>query len=336
MKRFSVVFLMVFLHLFIALTAFAQEETPVFKRIGDLEKTVYGEPQPGGLIVRLSSIEKELFGRELPGSVAERQNALFNFVEKGSDSQPSFLFKLSVAEWVTEQFVYPLKPAVTRLRDLEKKLEGQVMAEGPLAMRLERLLSLLVSEPVEWKSTGFKKGSVVRVALSDTISPATSKVGDVVEGTLTRDIVVDNLLIAPKGSAVEGTISKVTKPRSFGRSAEVNFVFDVLKPLSLQDIPLSVGDEAKKAAEAEKAQIAAAGGSLVGAILLGPIGLAGGFFVRGDVKEIPEGTVFHLQGASSTEVMAYPVPAGLVSLLHPEEKVVSADLIESDSEVDNL
>ena len=55
-----------------------------------VEKLLYGGERTGGLIDRLSSVEKEMFGRELPGSIAERQNALLNFIEKGAPSSRRF------------------------------------------------------------------------------------------------------------------------------------------------------------------------------------------------------------------------------------------------------
>ncbi|SMG36106.1 hypothetical protein [Dethiosulfovibrio salsuginis] len=314
----------------------ASDESPAFQRLDDMEKVVYGEVKSGGLISRLSDLEKSLFGRELPGTVAERQTAVVNFLEKGSDTQPSLLFKLAIAEWITEQRSQPSRPVTDRVRSLERKLEGEAMGEGPMAMRLERLLGLLITEPVRWENLSLAQGTVVRVALSRTISPSNVAVGDKVKGTLTTDLVIGTHLVAPKGSIAQGTVSKVSKPRSFGRPGEVSFVFDTLLPPSLGPVPLMVGEEAVKAAEAEKAQIAAAGGSLVGALLLGPVGLAGGFLVRGDVKEIPEGTIFHLEVGQQSSSLAYPVPEGLQSLIVPTEVVGAQNTEKPKSEVDSL
>ncbi len=64
-------------------------------------------------------------------------------------------------------------------------------------------------------------------------------------------------------------------------------------------------------------------------------GLFGGFLVRGDVKEVPEGTVFHLEVPEAVSVFGYPVPEGLRSVL-PNDKAVSKDSVPLSSEVDNL
>ncbi|MCF4150694.1 TrbI/VirB10 family protein [Dethiosulfovibrio sp. F2B] len=330
------VFLAVAAIFLICSVAWASDEAPVFKQLDDMEKIVYGEVGTGGLIDRLNRVEKTLFGRELPGTVAERQAALARFVREGTDTQPSLLFKMSIAEWITEQVSTPEKPIVDRIGALERKLEGQPMEDGPLAMRLERMLGLLVSEPVLWSSVPVPAGTVVRVSLLDTISPSSVSVGDTVKGKLTRDLVVGNVLVAPKGSLVEGAVSSVSKPRSFGRPAEVRFLFERLITPSPNWISLSVGEAANEAAKAEKAQIAAVGSSLAGAILLGPLGLAGGFLVRGDVKEIPAGSIFHMEVSEETPVLSYPVPEGLVSLIQVPVDRLSQDIEPAASEVDNL
>jgi hypothetical protein len=86
---------------------------------------------------------------------------------------------------------------------------------------------------------------------------------------------------------MQATVTEVTKPRSFGRPAEVKISVEKLFPLGPEEVFLTVGENTKKATEAESAQMAAAGTSVVGAILLGPIGLAGGFLVRGASRKFP-------------------------------------------------
>jgi len=101
------------------------EETvdqPPFEILSHIETLTYGQPKSGGLMSRLAEIEKVYFGRELPGSLAERQQAFLNFLENGLPEQPSFIFKLGVAEWVVTQQVGEgnLKD---RLEALEKLLK---------------------------------------------------------------------------------------------------------------------------------------------------------------------------------------------------------------------
>lgn len=286
--------------------------------MGRVERLLYGSERTGGLIERLGNVEKEMFGRELPGSIAERQNALLNFIEKGAPEQPSVLFKLAVAEWAVGQKIKSLDPAVKRVESLEVDLEGSPQVDRPVSMRLERILSLLIPDTVTMQEVLLPAATVVRGSLSQTLSPKTAKKGDVVDITLGSDLMVGTNLVAPRGSRIQASVTDVTKPRSFGRSAEVKIIVEKLFPLGPEEILLTVGEAAKKATQAESSVLAAAGTSVAGAVLLGPLGLAGGLFVRGGSKEIPEGSVFFTETAETVQVSSYSVPAGLQGMLKKE------------------
>jgi hypothetical protein len=57
--------------------------------------------------------------------------------------------------------------------------------------------------------------------------------------------------------------------------------------------------------------IGAGAASIGGAILLGPAGLIGGLFIRGNSVKIPEGTIMFLETSGDVRVSAYPVPESL-------------------------
>ncbi len=297
----------------------AEENPPsTFQILARAEKIVYGDTKGGGLIDRLNGIEKDLFGRGLPGSISDRQTALVSFLEKGNAGQPSLLFKLAVAEWVLSQRIRSGDAVAQRIDALETQLEGTSLQDKPMSMRLERVLSLLLSEAVQWKDVEVPAALVLRSELARKLSPSTSKVGDEVMLTLRQDVVVESHLVAGRGSRIVGKVTEVSKPRSFGRAAEVKVVMEKLLPLGPEEIPVTIGEEAKKASQAESAQIAAAGTSFLGAILLGPLGLAGGFLVRGNVKEIPEGTPIYVQTVGAFRASGYPIPAGLESVVRDQ------------------
>ncbi len=295
-----------------------------FQLMGRVEQLVYGGERTGGLIDRLNVVERDMFGRELPGSIAERQSALLNFIEKGTEFQPSLLFKLGVAEWAIDRKVSVLEPIVKRVESLEVQLEGAPQIERPVTMRLERLLALLLSETVMMQEVEVPAATVIRASLARALSPRTAKKGDPVDLLLHSDLVVGTNLVAPRGSRIAGVVAEVTKPRSFGRPAEVKVGVESLLTLGSDPIPLTFGEASKSAVQAESAQMAAAGTSVVGALLLGPVGLAGGFLVRGDLKELPAGSVVFSQTADATRVAAYPVPLGLQTLLKKADSVEPA------------
>ena len=297
----------------------AQDDVSTFHVMSRVEQLVYGGERTGGLIDRLNSVERDMFGRELPGSIAERQTALLTFIEKGTEYQPSLLFKLGVAEWAVERRVDSLAPVVRRVDALEVQLEGTPQVDRPVTMRLERVLGLLLSEPVTTTEVELPAATIIRASLAHSLSPKTAKKGDLVDLVLHSDLVIKSSLIAPKGSRVTAVVTEVTKPRSFGRPAEVKVGVESLYSIGSQAIPLTFGEESQQAVEAEAAQLAAAGTSVVGALLLGPVGLVGGFLIRGDLKELPAGSVVFSQTVDAVKVGAYPVPLGLQGLLKKSE-----------------
>lgn len=314
-----------FVLLGVAFQGAAQDDASTFHVMGRVEQLVYGGVRTGGLIDRLNSVERDMFGRELPGSIAERQTALLNFIEKGTEYQPSLLFKLGVAEWAVERRVDSLAPVVRRVESLEVQLEGTPQVERPVTMRLERVLGLLLSEPVATQEVEIPAATVIRASLAHALSPRTAKKGDFVDMVLDSDLVIGVNLVAPRGSRVSAIVTDVTKPRSFGRPAEVKVGVESLFSLGSQPIPLTFGEESKQAVEAESAQLAAAGTSVVGALLLGPVGLVGGFLIRGDLKELPAGSVVFSQTAEAVKIAAYPVPSGLQGLLKKADSAATTE-----------
>jgi len=283
------------------------------------EAIVYGELSKGGLIERLNSIETELFGRGLPGSISERHSAILNFLEVGTAEQPSMLFKLGVAEWVVGQTSQVRKGALTRVENLETELDGAMQYGRPLAMRVERLLASLVADPVTFQEVILPTATVLQVQFLDELGPARTRKGDIVNLALTNDLLVGKVLVAPKGSLIDTTVSSVRQPRNFGVPSDIRFDFKSLIPLGPQRPQVAYGAASKKATEeaqkgkdkGEGAIIGAAGASLGGAFILGPIGLPLGFLVRGNAIKIPQGTIMFLETSGDIRISGYPVPESL-------------------------
>lgn len=280
---------------------------PAFQMLERIETIIYGSPREGGLINRLNDVEKSIFGRELPGSLTERQTALIDFLERGTGSQPSILFKLSVAEWGVDQQIHPTWSLTKRIDSMEGILEGTVQT-GPLISRLERLLTKLLPDGIAATQFELPKETIVKGALLNTLTVKNVKVDDIIVLGLTEQIVVGDMLVAPKGSRVFAHVTTVKPPRSFGRSSVIEMEVDSVEVLGPSAVGVNIGEAAKKAMEADSAIIGAAGASLAGAILLGPVGLAGGFLIRGNDKQLKEGTMFYAQTSEAVQISAYQIP----------------------------
>ena len=135
------------------------------------------------------------------------------------------------------------------------------------------------------------------------------KVDDKVVLKLIEEIVVNQNLVAPRGSRVFAHITKVKPPRSFGRPSEIEMAFDALEVIGPNSVTVAMGEAAKKAMEADAATVGAVGASFAGAVLLGPLGLAGGFLVRGSDNQLKEGTLFYVETTAATTVPGYKIPS---------------------------
>lgn len=301
----------------------ADERTPL-QGLDKVESVVYGQPLTGGLLLRLSKVERDLFGMELPGSLTERQQALQAFVEDGNASQPSLLFKIGVAEWVTLRRTNPSWPLAERIAHLETTLENEKQ-EGALSARLERIITKLLPGGIAATQVQIPAATVFKAHFVDTLTVRTVEKGDVIALDLDEDCVINGALAVPKGNRLFAEVTKVKMPRSFGRSSEISFEFRDAETLGGKLIPVTIGPEAKKAVEVESGALGAAGASLGGAILLGPVGLAGGFLVRGNDKQIPAGTTVYVETEEFTNADAYTIPNLLNNMQGSSDSTDSQD-----------
>ncbi|MBR6900846.1 MAG: hypothetical protein IKN30_02140, partial [Synergistaceae bacterium] len=215
--------------------------------MSQIEKIIYGYVLQGGLIERLSKVEEDLFGRSLPGTMAERHAAILNFLDIGTDEQPSMMFKLGIAEWIVDKKIRASEPAARRLEDLEVNLTGASRGGSPIVMRVESLLATLVMDPVTAQPVNLPGNTVMKFRFMDELSPATSRVGDFVRLELTSDLIVNQCLVAPAGSLLITEVRDVKRPRMFGVPGEVRLSFNELKPLGTQRPLVYVGKESQNA-----------------------------------------------------------------------------------------
>lgn len=289
-----------------------------------IETILYGAPQGGGLLPRLSRAEKETFGRELPGSLTERQMAMLNFLEKGSVTQPSLLFKLSVAEWGVAHSVHPEWSLTRRVETIETMIDGSVQ-QGALAARTEKLMTKLLPEGVTLVNIEVPAATLVKAALTSTLTVRNTKVNDKIVLKLVNEVAINNVLIAPVGSRVFAHITKVKPPRSFGRGSVIEMEFDELETIAPADLAVTIGESAKKAMETDTATVGAAGASVAGAVLLGPVGLVSGAFIRGTNNQLKAGMQFYVETVEAATVQGYKVPQQLTPL-------VTSDTVSGDAQ----
>jgi hypothetical protein len=162
------------------------------------------------------------------------------------------------------------------------------------ALALTTTVALLLSMTTQGVAQGqidVPAGTQVPLSFSTRVDSSTAREGDPVTFAVAQDVLVDRQVVIRKGTGAQGLVVSVTPPGIFGRNARVHVAFvqtaavDGL-PIKLAPIDITPGNlrETKDTA-------GAAGASMAGLILLGPVGVAAGALVRGGHVTIPAGAV---------------------------------------------
>lgn len=130
------------------------------------------------------------------------------------------------------------------------------------------------------------KGLDVPLVFDEGFSSKTAKVGQTVKMHVSEDVKVGDKTVIPAGTSATGVISKVEKRKHFGVNAKMQITLNPIKAVTGDSIPLEPKDKGKYTGGTTDKAAAASGG---GALLLGPIGLVGGYFVVGKSVNIKPG-----------------------------------------------
>jgi hypothetical protein len=126
-----------------------------------------------------------------------------------------------------------------------------------------------------------KKGTDVHLVFDVPMSSKTARVGDKIWFHVEQPVQVSGKTVIAEGTKVSGDIVKVDKRGHYGVNAKIQLSMSPIKTVSGRYAPLgfkSKGqDVSGKTGEAAAATVG-------GAVLLGPLGLAGGYFIPG--KEV--------------------------------------------------
>ena len=344
MKKFLSLVLTLMLCLTFAASCFADETVPSTapEKLEKVEKYLYGTEQAGSMIARIDNLETDVYGHRTVDAILTRITNLYaNIKGVPSDGSPSFCAKLNAVEW---QFADRLSsgPAKTRVEDAEMTLNGKTSMEKSLITRVDNLVTeafpngSLVSAPAV-----LPKDSVIKVKFVESISSKENHKGDMIDFIVADNVYVGETLVLPRGAKGYGTIKKIVPARSFGRDARIDLTFSNVVAIDGSVLPVYVGELAKQQAETAAG---AAGASIGGMILFGPIGIIGGAFVNGQSVVIPAGTFTFVQVAEDCTVngvIQRPVVANntvnklpVVVPTASTAPVVKADVPASDSILD--
>lgn len=299
----------------------AAEPTTLTDKADKLDSVIFGDVQTGSFIERVDAMDEAVYGRK-PSSegLNERVSALYRDVVRGSeDSQASITTRVNTLEYyLTDEIKQDaLGP---RLDVLESAVFGMTKA-GPIEARVAELERAVYGDThFELVPVILPANTVFKISLNEDVSSKTNEEGDEVHFTVQEDVLADDVIVLPRGAQGSGVITKVSRPKFFGRSGEMEISFNQVFSIDDEEIPTVLGPEAQ---DKLKMEAAAVGASTVGALALGPIGLVGGFFVKGKNVEMPAGTELYIQTQQDVETKGMKqAPGAPKSLLAKKDVTV--------------
>ena len=282
----------------------AQTDSPLLQSLRRVEETLYGKELPGALVDRLSQVERDVFGETSPGSIIDRLAKVAAFLGESMREGPSLAFNLKAVEWNLHRSVGS-EPLFVKLDRLEKLVTG-VPGKGSIVSRVEDLVKVcLPAGTLSTKLATVRRGTPVKVRLLNTLNSATTQKGERVEFEVAQDVILDNVLVIPRGSKGSGVVSKVITAGKMGRDGKVELEVKEIKAFDGTTIALGLDEDAKRMNES--LQIAV-GASIAGFVIFGPIGALGGFFVEGKDVSVPAGTEIYVGVRNDAEVLGLVVP----------------------------
>ncbi|MDU4961146.1 MAG: hypothetical protein E6X17_10870 [Sporomusaceae bacterium] len=289
---------LVFTLIFAQALVFAADDLTALGKTGVLERTYFGAEQTGPFVDRVVKLEKEVLGNESSSSLMDKVDTLYAYTKDSSPDKPSFLLKLNAVEWMFSHSVSN-QAAQSRIENLEKQLFGNV-GSGALHERLNNLMRVaFTGGQISVDSVSVPKDTLVKIRTLSKIDSTKNKTGDFVAFKVAEDVFVDGYLAIPAGTQGRGRITEVKRRGNFGRDAKVEIAFDSVESLDASLVKTLLGDKAK---EQNRSLAMAAGASVAGMAILGPIGIVGGAFVHGQEINIPAGTDMFIQTAADATV----------------------------------
>lgn len=263
-----------------------------------LEKIYFGSVQTGPFVDRVTKLEKAVMGHVEDGALLDRIDTLYTYTNVSTATEPSFLVKLNSTEWQFNHAITILS-VQERLENLEKHLFGEI-STGSFDERLDELMELaFTSGKLEIGLLSVPKDTLIKIRTLSKVDSAKNKVGDYVAFKVLDDVYLDDYLAIPAGTQGRGQLTEVKPRGNFGRDAKVNIAFESVEALDGTVVKTLIGDKAK---EETKSLAFAAGASVAGLAILGPIGIVGGAFVHGQEIVIPTGTDMYIQTAETVEL----------------------------------
>lgn len=303
-KPIAVLLMLIFCFSSIALAAENKAEMTVLGKVIAVENAFYGSEQTGSLLERIGKLERDLYGAETNNAMVAKMDAIYDNVFHNT-SGPSLIMKANSVEWAIMHEV-STAPIKTRIEQMEMMIHGTANM-GSYTERLSSLMQLsFVDGDVTLVNKFVEPDTLVKIKLVTAVDSKTARVGDIVHYEAAEDVIYQGALLVAKGAEGTGIIKKVSQAQNFGRDAKIDIDFQNITTLDGTKMNTFLGEKAQKETET---MVIAAGATVAGLAILGPVGIVTGAFVKGKNIEIPEGTEIYIQTKNESSVDGIQIEA---------------------------
>ena len=210
--------------------------------------------------------------------------------------------QLNLAEWGFMASLTDGQPLIGRLEKMESELYGAPQT-GPIANRTRDLMMMIWGTThLDVKPVTLPAQSLVKIVLTTPVDSGKSKEDDVVQYRVVEDVMVDGRIVIPAGAEGQGRVAVVSSAGRLGKDGRIVIDFGKIASLDGTMIKLRVD---QRATEENKSMELAAGASMAGVLLLGPVGLVGGYFVKGKDVKIDTKTEFYVETEKAMPVSGF-------------------------------
>lgn len=134
------------------------------------------------------------------------------------------------------------------------------------------------------------KNTMLEVELTHDIDSKHNKTGDPIILRLVDNLIINDVIVAPAGSEVEGVITKSRKAGGLGRSGRLEFQINSLKTINNVEIPLAYDQK-------DKGETAGGAG-----VVFAAVSIVGGLFMKGKNVNVKAGTKFDCRVTTDTDL----------------------------------
>jgi hypothetical protein len=153
-------------------------------------------------------------------------------------------------------------------------------------------LTSMVATPSFAQDMLLKRGTRITLVFDSTLNSKTVKIGDKVHFHVQDPVLLHGKVVIASGARTAGIVEKVNKRGRYGVNASVRLAMSSLRTVTGQTIPLGFKTEGPVVSGKTGGAVAATAG---GAIVLGPVGLIGGYFISGKSVDAKPGDIMTVQ-----------------------------------------